>query len=104
MGFIFPGRRKGKNKKAPPHPHPVPNGERGRSLRLATEVRGDGLEVFMDRKRLEETIKKKAKDGRLPCAMCFKIAEDFGISKREMGKILNKMKIKISQCQLGCFE
>jgi hypothetical protein len=67
-------------------------------------VRGHGLEVFMDRKRLEEAIKKKAKDGRLPCAMCFKIAEDFGISKREMGKILNKMKIKISQCQLGCFE
>jgi hypothetical protein len=97
MGFIFPGRRKGKNKKAPPHPHPLPNGERGR-------VRGDGLEVFMDRKRLEEAIKKKAKDGRLPCAVCFKIAEDFGISKREMGKILNEMKIKISQCQLGCFE
>jgi hypothetical protein len=97
MGFIFPERRKGKNKKAPPHPHPLPNGERGR-------VRGDGLEVFMDRKRLEEAIKKKAKDERLPCAVCFKIAEDFGISKREMGKILNEMKIKISQCQLGCFE
>jgi hypothetical protein len=97
MGFLFPGRRKGKNKKAPPHPHPLPNGERGR-------VRGDGLEVFMDRKRLEEAIKKKAKDGRLPCAVCFKIAEDFGISKREMGKILNEMKIKISQCQLGCFK
>jgi hypothetical protein len=97
MGFLSPGRRKGKNKKAPPHPHPLPNGEGGR-------VRGDGLEVFMDRKRLEEAIKKKAKDGRLPCAVCFKIAEDFGISKREMGKILNEMKIKISQCQLGCFE
>jgi hypothetical protein len=67
-------------------------------------VRGDGLEVFMDRKTLEEAIKKKAKDGRLPCAVCFKIAEDFGISKGEMGKILNEMKIKISQCQLGCFE
>jgi len=62
------------------------------------------MEVVMDRKRLEETILKKAKVGRLPCAQCFKIAEDFGISKREMGKILNKMKIKISQCQLGCFE
>jgi len=58
----------------------------------------------MDRKKLEETILKKAKDGKLPCAMSFKIAEDFGISKREMGKILNEMKIRISQCQLGCFE
>jgi hypothetical protein len=58
----------------------------------------------MDRKKLEETVLKKSKGGKLPCAFCFKFAEDFGISKREMGKILNKMKIKISQCQLGCFE
>jgi len=58
----------------------------------------------MDRKKLEETILKKSKDGKLPCALCFKIAEDSGISKREMGKILNEMKVKISQCQLGCFE
>jgi len=57
----------------------------------------------MDRKRLEEVIKEKAKSAKLPCAMCFKIAEDFGISKKEMGKILNAMKIRISQCQLGCF-
>lgn len=58
----------------------------------------------MDRKKLEEVILEKAKDGKLPCALCFKIAEDFEISKREMGNILNEMKIKISQCQLGCFE
>ena len=58
----------------------------------------------MDRDKLEKVILKKAKAGKLPCAMCFKIAEDFGISKREMGKILNEIKVKISQCQLGCFE
>ncbi len=58
----------------------------------------------MDRDKLEKVILKKAKAGKLPCAMCFKIAEDFKISKREIGKVLNKMKIKISQCQLGCFE
>ena len=58
----------------------------------------------MDRDKLEKVILEKAKDGKLPCAMCFKIAEDFGISKKEMGKILNEIKVKISQCQLGCFE
>jgi hypothetical protein len=57
-----------------------------------------------DRKKLEETILEKAKEGKLPCAQCFKIAEDFGISKKEMGKVLNDMEIRISQCQLGCFE
>jgi len=57
-----------------------------------------------NRKQLEETILKKSKEGKLPCAACFKIAEDFGISKKEMGEILNRIKVKISQCQLGCFE
>ncbi len=61
-------------------------------------------EIIMDCKGIEEIIKKKAKDGKLPCAVCFKIAEDFGISNKEMGKILNEMKVKISQCQLGCFK
>ncbi len=59
---------------------------------------------MFDRKKLEEAILKASKEGKLPCAVCFKIAEDFGISKREMGEILNEMKIKISQCQLGCFK
>jgi hypothetical protein len=58
----------------------------------------------MDRKKIEEAILAKAKNGKLPCAMCFKIAEESGISNKEMGKILNEIKVKISQCQLGCFE
>jgi len=58
----------------------------------------------MDRKKLEETILAKTKDGKLPCAVCFKIADDLGVPKKEITKVLNEMKIKISQCQLGCFE
>jgi hypothetical protein len=58
----------------------------------------------MDRRGLDEMIRKEARGGKLPCAMCFKIAEDFGISKKEMGEILNEMKVKIGRCQLGCFE
>ncbi|MBS3921362.1 MAG: hypothetical protein KG012_21015 [Deltaproteobacteria bacterium] len=59
---------------------------------------------MMDRKRLEEMILEKSKDGKVPCAVCFKIAEDFGVSKKEMGQIMNEINIRISQCQLGCFE
>jgi hypothetical protein len=58
----------------------------------------------MDRSKLETAIKEKAKEGKIPCPVCFKIAEEFGVSRKEMGKILNEMKIKVSQCQLGCFE
>jgi hypothetical protein len=59
---------------------------------------------MLDRKQLEGAILEKAKEGKIPCALCFKIAEEFGITRKEMGKILNEMKIRISQCQLGCFE
>ena len=58
----------------------------------------------MDRDKLEKVILENSKVEKLPCAVCFKIAEEFGISNKEMGKILNETKIKISQCQLGCFE
>jgi hypothetical protein len=57
-----------------------------------------------DRKRVEAAILEKTKGGKIPCAVCFKIAEDLGITKKELGMILNEMKIKVSQCQLGCFE
>jgi hypothetical protein len=63
-----------------------------------------GAELNMDRKKIEEAILAKSKDGKLPCAVCFKIADDFGISKRQIGEILNEINVKISQCQLGCFE
>lgn len=58
----------------------------------------------MDRNKLEKVILEKAKDGKIPCGVCFKISDDLGIPKKELTKVLNEMKIKISQCQLGCFE
>jgi len=48
---------------------------------------------------------KVLKDGRkaLPCKTAFKIAEKFGVKLIEVGKIGNKRKIKLFDCQLGCF-
>ena len=65
---------------------------------------GEGDLKMVDRKKIEEAILAKAKDGKSPCAVCFKIADDLGVAKKEITKVLNEMKIKISQCQLGCFE
>jgi len=62
------------------------------------------MELIMDRKELEKVIQEKAKDGKIPCAVCFKISDDLGVPKKEITKVLNEMKIKISQCQLGCFD
>jgi len=45
-------------------------------------------------------------DGRkkLSCAEAFRIAEQFGVEKREIRRICDAHKIKISNCQLGCFK
>ena len=59
---------------------------------------------MVDRKRLEAAILENTKGSKIACAACFRIAEDLGVSRKEMGQVLNEMKIKIMQCQLGCFD
>jgi len=50
-----------------------------------------------------DKLKEAAKDGKIPCAMAFKIAKECSVSTKEIGNLLNQLKIKISSCQLGCF-
>jgi hypothetical protein len=55
----------------------------------------------------EEDVKIKiraaAPEGKIPCAAAFRLAEELGISRKELGNLLNELRIKIIQCQLGCF-
>jgi len=52
---------------------------------------------------LEEELKESLVDGRLPCAVAFKISGKHGVSTRKIGDMANRLDIKISNCQLGCF-
>ena len=54
-------------------------------------------------KELEEKIKASLVNGRLPCAIAFRIAREHKVSIGEIGKACNNLQIKISSCQLGCF-
>lgn len=57
-------------------------------------------------KEKEELIAKiqgAAKDGKIPCAVAFAISKENGIPVRKIGELCNQLKIKITQCQLGCF-
>jgi hypothetical protein len=55
----------------------------------------------------DEEARKKfseaAVDGKISCAKCFRIAEQFDLDKREIADTLTEMGIKIVHCQLGCF-
>ena len=52
---------------------------------------------------LEEELQASLVDGKLPCAQAFRIAKKFKVSPREVGDTANRLNIKLSSCQLGCF-
>jgi hypothetical protein len=52
---------------------------------------------------LERCIQKASKESRINCSSAFAIAKSLGIPPGEVGKVANRLKIKISNCQLGCF-
>ncbi len=53
--------------------------------------------------KLEEKIKSSLVDGKLPCAVAFKIAKELKVSPRDIGDAANRLSVKLSSCQLGCF-
>lgn len=53
--------------------------------------------------KIREEIKKKAGNGGLPCAVARKIAREFSVTYKEIGRIADQLKIKITDCELGCF-
>jgi hypothetical protein len=57
----------------------------------------------MSREELKAKIKAAAPEGKIACAAAMRLAEELVISRRDMGKLLNELQIKIKQCQLGCF-
>ena len=52
---------------------------------------------------LAEEMRASLVNGRLPCAIAFKIAKKLKVSPRTVGDMANELGIKIASCQLGCF-
>lgn len=52
---------------------------------------------------LEQKVASSLVNGQLPCPVAFKIAKELKVSLREVGETADKLGIKISSCQLGCF-
>jgi len=57
----------------------------------------------LPKKELKAYIKDKSRDGKITCATLRKIAEVVGVTYKEAGKAANELKIKIRNCDLGCF-
>jgi len=51
----------------------------------------------------KQKIRDAAKDGKLPCALAFKLSAELGVSLKDIGAFCNAEDIRIKNCQLGCF-
>lgn len=52
---------------------------------------------------IEETLRNSLKDGTLPCAVAFRIAQEHSVAPGEVGDLATGLDIRISHCQLGLF-
>ena len=57
----------------------------------------------VENKELEAELRSRAKDNRINCAEMFAIAEKLSLPRKQVGTAATQLKIKISNCQLGCF-
>ncbi len=53
---------------------------------------------------LLERVSEALVDGRLPCAVAHRLAEELGVSVPDVGWAADAGKIRITKCQLGCFK
>lgn len=52
---------------------------------------------------LQEEILKASQDGRINCARALGIARKLKIPPGEVGAMIDELGMRVSNCQLGCF-
>lgn len=68
-----------------------------------TDTTASRLLTEKQQKELENCLHKASREKRILCSVALAIAKSLGVAPVEVGKSANKLKIKISKCQLGCF-
>ena len=53
---------------------------------------------------LEDMVKASIKDGYLSCPTALRIAKEANVPKIAVGKITDRLGIRITDCQIGCFK
>jgi hypothetical protein len=53
---------------------------------------------------LETAVKASLKEGYLSCPTAWKIAKKSGVPKAAVGAVTDKLGVRITDCQLGCFK
>ena len=54
--------------------------------------------------QLESTVKASLKGGYLSCPVAWRIAKDANVTKVAVGEIADRLGIRVTDCQIGCFK
>jgi LAO/AO transport system kinase len=55
------------------------------------------------KKEIENILKERSEKGSITCRDARNIAEKLKVPYKEVGRTANELKIKIKDCELGCF-
>ncbi len=55
-------------------------------------------------KKLEDNVKSSLKEGYLPCPVAWKIAKNADVPRIAVGAVTDKLGVRVTDCQLGCFK
>ena len=53
---------------------------------------------------LASKVKASLHEGNLPCGSAFKISRDSGIPRIAVGEMADRLGVRITNCQIGCFK
>ncbi|MBI5445424.1 MAG: hypothetical protein HY900_29945 [Deltaproteobacteria bacterium] len=53
---------------------------------------------------LEKAVRAAVKDGCVPCPSAWRVAKDLGVSRLDVGVMVDRLGIRVSDCQLGAFK
>ena len=54
--------------------------------------------------RLEDAVKAAGKDGHITCPSGWKLSQDNCVSRLDVGAMIDKLGLRVTDCQLGCFK
>ena len=57
----------------------------------------------VQKEEFEARLHRASHESRVPCASALAIAKSLGIPAADVGKIADKLNIRIEKCRLGCF-
>ena len=54
--------------------------------------------------RLEAAVKEAGSEGSVACPSGWKLARDLGVSRLDVGVMIDRLGLRVTNCQLGCFK